>query len=58
MHMSKIVDYLYEIGLTSVNKIKEYFLMNDLDTTPALTMNDSIISGAVSDMKSTIESML
>ena len=30
--MSKIVDYLYEIGLTSVNKIKEYFLMNDLDT--------------------------
>lgn len=30
--MSKIIDYLYEVDLTSLEKIKHYFLRNDIDT--------------------------
>lgn len=30
--MSKIIDYLYEVGLTSVDKVRDYFLTNDMDT--------------------------
>ena len=30
--MSKIVDYLYELGLTSLEKIRDYFLITDIDT--------------------------
>ena len=30
--MSKIIDYLHEVDLTSLDKIKEYFFTNDIDT--------------------------
>lgn len=30
--MSKIIDYLYEVGLTGLDKIRDYFLTNDMDT--------------------------
>lgn len=30
--MSKIVDYLYDVGLTNLDKVRDYFLSNDMDT--------------------------
>lgn len=30
--MSKVIDYLYELGLTSLEKIESYFLKTDIDT--------------------------
>lgn len=30
--MSKIIDYLCDVGLTSLEKIRDYFLTNDMDT--------------------------
>ena len=34
--MSKIIDYLYEVGLTSLDKVRDYFLTNDVDTIMSL----------------------
>lgn len=47
-----------EVDVNNDTKARAFMIMNDLDTTPAVAMNDSIISGAVVDMKSRIESML
>lgn len=30
--MSKIIDYLYEVGLTSMDEVRDYFLTKDMDT--------------------------
>lgn len=47
-----------EVDVNNDTKARAFMIMNDLETTPALTMNDNIIVGDVMDMKSRIESML
>lgn len=47
-----------EVDVNTDTKARAFMIMNDLEATPAVTINDNIISGAVMDMKSTIESML
>ena len=47
-----------EVDVNNDTKARAFMIMNDLETTPALTMNDNIIAGEVMDMKSRIESLL
>ena len=47
-----------EVDVNNDTKARAFMIMNDLETTPALTVEDSIICGPVMDMKSKIESIL
>lgn len=47
-----------EVDVNNDTKARAFMIMNDLETTPALSIDNNIISGELADIKVKVENML